>query len=151
MTSGTIEVRTAVCWRLHSATNPIPDLPMTEQDWALINPQSATSRLRFPPGYYGRLDKDEWFRTISTQLEPMARQCQVTHYEVCWFQRCEDATSMLTSTRSPSVVASTLCASSRAHRASQTGSYSSHTTVSSKPYVLTCLDQRVFTQTDLSP
>ncbi|RPD65262.1 S-adenosyl-L-methionine-dependent methyltransferase [Lentinus tigrinus ALCF2SS1-6] len=59
------------------------DLPVTEQDWALINPQSATSRLGFPPGYYGRLDKNSWFRTISTNLQPMAKQCQVTHYECC--------------------------------------------------------------------
>ncbi|KAI0718349.1 S-adenosyl-L-methionine-dependent methyltransferase [Cerioporus squamosus] len=59
------------------------DLPVTEQDWALIHPQSATSRLGFPPGYYGRLHKDGWFRTISTNLQPMARQCQVTHYDCC--------------------------------------------------------------------
>ena len=37
-------------------------------------------------GVYGRLDKDGFFPTTVTNMDPTAKQCQVLHPSVCYFQ-----------------------------------------------------------------
>ncbi|KAL4067275.1 S-adenosyl-L-methionine-dependent methyltransferase [Scleroderma yunnanense] len=55
------------------------DLPQDVCEWQLANPQSASARKGFQPGYYGRVPKDEWFQTTVTNVDPTAKQCRVLH------------------------------------------------------------------------
>ena len=73
----------------HTSHGPLPltelpaDLPASLWDYQLASPLSAIGRKGFPPGFYGRPDKSKWFRTISTNLQPTARQSYVLHGDVC--------------------------------------------------------------------
>ncbi|KZT09519.1 S-adenosyl-L-methionine-dependent methyltransferase [Laetiporus sulphureus 93-53] len=53
------------------------DLPVELHEWQAAHPSSATARDGFRPGLYGRLDKDEWFHTTVTNVEPTAKQSWV--------------------------------------------------------------------------
>ncbi|KAI0720035.1 S-adenosyl-L-methionine-dependent methyltransferase [Cerioporus squamosus] len=67
---------------LHVSKHPnadYRDLPASLWDFQLSDPLSAIGRKGFPPGFYGRPDKNKWFRTISTNLQPTARQSYVLH------------------------------------------------------------------------
>ncbi|OBZ68208.1 DNA (cytosine-5)-methyltransferase 1B [Grifola frondosa] len=46
-------------------------------EWQFSNPSSAVARDGFRPGLYGRLDKDGWFQTTVTNVEPTAKQSWV--------------------------------------------------------------------------
>ncbi|KZT70140.1 S-adenosyl-L-methionine-dependent methyltransferase [Daedalea quercina L-15889] len=56
-------------------SNLRPDL----WEWQFANPSSATAQQGFRPGMYGRLNKDEWFNTTVTNVEPTAKQSWVLH------------------------------------------------------------------------
>ncbi|RDX51125.1 S-adenosyl-L-methionine-dependent methyltransferase [Lentinus brumalis] len=67
---------------LHVSKHPnadYRDLPASLWDYQLSSPLSAIGRKGFPPGFYGRPDKSRWFHTISTNLQPTARQSYVLH------------------------------------------------------------------------
>jgi len=46
-------------------------------EWQIANPASAVARSGFRPGLYGRLDKDGWFSTTVTNVDPTAKQSRV--------------------------------------------------------------------------
>ncbi|CCM04603.1 uncharacterized protein FIBRA_06785 [Fibroporia radiculosa] len=46
-------------------------------EWQFSNPTSAVARDGFRAGLYGRLDKNEWFQTTVTNVEPTAKQSRV--------------------------------------------------------------------------
>jgi len=70
-------------------------------DWQLANPSSAVAKRGFRPGeskmainvtlfdmqlalgFYGRLDKDGWFSTTVTNMDPTAKQSKVLNPYVC--------------------------------------------------------------------
>ncbi|KAI0095061.1 S-adenosyl-L-methionine-dependent methyltransferase [Irpex rosettiformis] len=47
------------------------------KEWQTSNPSSAVARRGFKDNFYGRLDKDKWFHTTVTNVEPMAKQSWV--------------------------------------------------------------------------
>ncbi|KAI0368858.1 S-adenosyl-L-methionine-dependent methyltransferase [Pilatotrama ljubarskyi] len=49
------------------------------REWQNANPGSALARDGFRRGLYGRLDKDKWFHTTVTNVEPTAKQSYVIH------------------------------------------------------------------------
>ncbi|KAI0354603.1 S-adenosyl-L-methionine-dependent methyltransferase [Trametes cingulata] len=49
------------------------------REWQNANPASALARDGFRRGLYGRLDKDKWFHTTVTNVEPTAKQSYVIH------------------------------------------------------------------------
>ncbi|KAK7686545.1 hypothetical protein QCA50_010145 [Cerrena zonata] len=55
------------------------NLPQSLWEWQIANPNSATARHGFGPGFYGRLDQDGWFHTTVTNVEPTAKQSWVLH------------------------------------------------------------------------
>ncbi|RXW18572.1 hypothetical protein EST38_g7283 [Candolleomyces aberdarensis] len=55
-------------------------LAARHQEWQLINPESSMGRLNYKSGAYGRLDKDDVFPTIVTNVAPTAKQGRVLHY-----------------------------------------------------------------------
>jgi len=46
-------------------------------EWQFANPASAVAKNGFRPGLYGRLDKDGWFSTTVTNMDPTAKQSRV--------------------------------------------------------------------------
>ncbi|TCD63769.1 hypothetical protein EIP91_004952 [Steccherinum ochraceum] len=52
-------------------------LKQSDWEWQFSNPSSAVARDGFRPGMYGRLDKDGWFHTTVTNVEPTAKQSWV--------------------------------------------------------------------------
>ncbi|KAH7927250.1 S-adenosyl-L-methionine-dependent methyltransferase [Leucogyrophana mollusca] len=46
-------------------------------EWHFANPTSAIAKASFRPGLYGRMDKDGWFQTTVTNVDPSAKQCRV--------------------------------------------------------------------------
>ncbi|KAH8099860.1 S-adenosyl-L-methionine-dependent methyltransferase [Cristinia sonorae] len=52
-------------------------LKQSDWEWQFSNPSSAVARDGFRPGLYGRLDKDGYFRTTVTNVEPTAKQSWV--------------------------------------------------------------------------
>ncbi|TBU32705.1 S-adenosyl-L-methionine-dependent methyltransferase [Dichomitus squalens] len=54
-------------------------LPDEHSEWQFRNPASATARLGFRPGMYGRLDEKDWFHTTVTNVDPTAKQSYVLH------------------------------------------------------------------------
>jgi len=46
-------------------------------EWQFANPASAVAKSGFRPGLYGRLDKDGWFSTTVTNMDPTAKQSRV--------------------------------------------------------------------------
>ncbi|CAL1693859.1 unnamed protein product [Somion occarium] len=54
-------------------------LPQSDWEWQFANPSSAVARDGFRPGLYGRLDKNAWFHTTVTNVEPTAKQSWVLH------------------------------------------------------------------------
>ncbi|KAH9932061.1 S-adenosyl-L-methionine-dependent methyltransferase [Epithele typhae] len=49
-------------------------------DWQSSNPLSAIAREGYRKGLYGRLDRNRWFHTTVTNVEPTAKQSYVIHY-----------------------------------------------------------------------
>ncbi|KIL00792.1 hypothetical protein PAXRUDRAFT_29521 [Paxillus rubicundulus Ve08.2h10] len=48
-------------------------------EWQFANPSSSLARASFRPGLYGRVQRDGWFQTIVTNVDPTAKQCRVLH------------------------------------------------------------------------
>ncbi|KAH7906527.1 S-adenosyl-L-methionine-dependent methyltransferase, partial [Hygrophoropsis aurantiaca] len=46
-------------------------------EYHFANPTSAVAKASFRPGLYGRVDKDRWFQTTVTNVDPSAKQCRV--------------------------------------------------------------------------
>ncbi|THH22378.1 hypothetical protein EUX98_g8210 [Antrodiella citrinella] len=53
-------------------------LKQNKWEWQFSNPSSAVARDGFRPGLYGRLDKNAWFHTTVTNVEPTAKQSWLT-------------------------------------------------------------------------
>lgn len=53
------------------------DVPAELLEWQFADPKSAVARLGFRKGLYGRLDKDGYFQTTVTNVEPTAKQSWV--------------------------------------------------------------------------
>ncbi|KAI0747841.1 S-adenosyl-L-methionine-dependent methyltransferase [Daedaleopsis nitida] len=51
-------------------------------EWQNAHPLSFAARLGFIPGFYARIQKDKWFHTTVTNVQPMAKQGHVVH-NVC--------------------------------------------------------------------
>ncbi|KDQ62886.1 hypothetical protein JAAARDRAFT_53111 [Jaapia argillacea MUCL 33604] len=67
---------------LNIPLNPQADyraLPAHLQEWQTANPSSANARQGFKPGLYGRIDKNSYFSTTVTNMEPTAKQSWVLH------------------------------------------------------------------------
>jgi len=54
-------------------------LPPDQFEWQFADPSSSIARAKYRPGVYGRLDKDGFFPTTVTNMDPTAKQCQVLH------------------------------------------------------------------------
>ncbi|KAI0348187.1 S-adenosyl-L-methionine-dependent methyltransferase [Trametopsis cervina] len=56
-----------------------PGVPrsLIDKEWQIMNPSSAVARRGFRDRFYARLDKDKWFHTTVTNVEPMAKQSYV--------------------------------------------------------------------------
>ena len=74
-------------------------LPPDQFEWQFADPSSSIARAKYRPGdvyayscslwgsnkkvgVYGRLDKDGFFPTTVTNMDPTAKQCQVLHPSV---------------------------------------------------------------------
>ncbi|KAA1471594.1 S-adenosyl-L-methionine-dependent methyltransferase, partial [Dentipellis sp. KUC8613] len=53
------------------------DLKKELWEWQFSDPNSAVARQGFRPGLYGRIDKDGYFQTTVTNMEPTAKQSKV--------------------------------------------------------------------------
>lgn len=54
-------------------------LPPDQFEWQFADPSSSIARAKYRPGVYGRLDKDGFFPTTVTNMDPTAKQCRVLH------------------------------------------------------------------------
>ena len=76
-------------------------LPPDQFEWQFADPSSSIARAKYRPGddyayscslwdsykkvgVYGRLDKDGFFPTTVTNMDPTAKQCRVLHPSVCY-------------------------------------------------------------------
>lgn len=76
-------------------------LPPDQYEWQFADPSSSIARNKYRPGdvcayrfpyeiliinlgVYGRLDKNGFFPTTVTNMDPTAKQCQVLHPSVCY-------------------------------------------------------------------
>ncbi|KAG9313921.1 S-adenosyl-L-methionine-dependent methyltransferase [Chiua virens] len=50
-------------------------------EWQFANPASAVARTGFRAGLYGRIQRDGWFQTTVTNVDPTAKQSRVIHYK----------------------------------------------------------------------
>ncbi|RDB29208.1 DNA (cytosine-5)-methyltransferase 3 [Hypsizygus marmoreus] len=53
------------------------DLRPHQQEWQMANPLSSVARKNYRPGLYGRLDRNEYFPTTVTNMDPTAKQSKV--------------------------------------------------------------------------
>ncbi|KAF8167566.1 hypothetical protein B0H34DRAFT_792278 [Crassisporium funariophilum] len=54
-------------------------LPPDKFEWQFADPSSAIARANYRPGAYGRLDKNGFFPTTVTNMDPTAKQSRVLH------------------------------------------------------------------------
>ncbi|KAF8559884.1 S-adenosyl-L-methionine-dependent methyltransferase [Imleria badia] len=55
------------------------NLPSELWEWQFVNPASATGKTGYRAGFYGRVERDGWFRTTVTNVDPTAKQSRVIH------------------------------------------------------------------------